>query len=256
MFRFILPLAAGLLGESTVPEAINHDEQLSNILQSLFEEEDQQSVPFEPEDTIGAFPDLDDPATESHQLSQVKDYTVCTYNVQSFHHRDLNTVLRTLNTDVVILQSTGTRWDNWTRRQENQDFFCKNIGLYWVIFWPYDFSNIYANRSWGIVVAIKRTTFPKSCLSRVWTPPKKLQGRVGAIRIRTRKGPDLLICDVYQLPIGSLNYVELTADIWHWIETVLQEQVHRTLPIVGLDANARLGNWETRSVEGETLSWQ
>ncbi|CAE8593443.1 unnamed protein product, partial [Polarella glacialis] len=173
-----------------------------------------------------------------------QQWTFTTYNTQGFGTRTVHEVLTRINSDIICLQAIGARWGGFTQRQEGQGCYFKNVGQYWVIIWLYVPSNPWANRTWGVAIAVKRRTLPKSALAAVWTPDESIQGRAGCIRLRMRKGPDFCIGVGYLPPVGAMAHQQQSFQIWKWFESTLAIQPLMTLPIFGLDANARIGNRE------------
>ena len=56
-----------------------------------------------------------------------------------------------------------------------------------------------------------------------------------------RKGYDFMLGTGYLPSCGCVGYWEQVIALWNWFDEVYHEQPLRTLPVIGLDANARLG---------------
>ena len=138
----------------------------------------------------------------AHQYVQ-REYSVVTYNCQALPpHRPLEVILRRIDSDIIFLQSTGSRWA-WLQRKQQQMCYCKRVLQYYVYTWPFSGCGIASNKTCGVIIAIKGSTFPKTAVKQCWSPPEALAGRIGALRLRLRRGEDFSLVCAYFPPSAS-----------------------------------------------------
>ena len=93
----------------------------------------------------------------------------------------------------------------------------------------------------GVALAVRGKLFNDRNVSRVYIPPTQYQGRVGAVRFR-RGDADFCITVAY-IPVEPHTQAQkqYNAQLWQWIQHLLDQLPSRCLPILLLDANGRVG---------------
>ena len=95
-----------------------------------------------------------------------------------------------------------------------------------------------SNRACGVAIGLNKKMYSRECVKQVYPVPAKYAGRVGILRIKEKKGLDLLVVTLY-LPVeGRSGHCE---DLLRWLEKLLRAAPQRTLPIICGDMNAHIG---------------
>lgn len=160
-------------------------------------------------------------------------------------------MVRRLDSDIIALQSTGSQW-GWPLRQEGQSCYLKNLPDHIACIWPRTVSD-YVTTHCGVIIALRRKLFPRSSIIRIYNPPAQLEGRAGALRIRLHKGMDFTVFSMYLPPSSSANALHIAQCLFDWCSEVLADLPGRSLPLICLDANARLGSFPLFAPDGASL---
>ena len=96
-----------------------------------------------------------------------------------------------------------------------------------------------SNRACGVAIGLNKKMYSRESVKQVYPVPAKYAGRVGILRIKEKKGLDLLVVTLY-LPVeGRSGHCE---DLLRWLEKLLRAAPQRTLPIICGDMNAHIGD--------------
>lgn len=180
-------------------------------------------------------------------------WTTVSYNVQALPpSRPLSYVLNQLNSDIIALQGTGSRW-NFAQRQQGQQCFTQNVGAYHVYIWPFNVHSPYVNKSCGMILALRRSIFPGKSVCRIYEVDEDLEGRAAAMRLRLRSGIDFTLLNVYCPPPSSPMTFWIACRLWNWASSITQSLPQRSIPMLFTDANSRLGKTSLRTPDGYLL---
>ena len=109
------------------------------------------------------------------------------------------------------------------------------------------------------MILFSKKRFPEGSCSKVYTPNVKLWGRGGGVRLSARN-LDVLMLSLYFPPRANLGaaagvkYRSTVTDLIGWTEQVISDAPHRTLTILGLDLNDRLGRLRGQLMSSDALS--
>jgi hypothetical protein len=101
-----------------------------------------------------------------------------------------------------------------------------------------------------VILAVRRCLVPRTRVKQIFSPPQRLAGRAGALRIKHRKGIFLLVV-MYMPSAHSVAANEIACQLWSWLHSLLDSLPRRSMPSVLTDANARLGSIQLRTPEGQ-----
>ena len=166
------------------------------------------------------------------------------YNVQALRGADrLERILKEFwhkrKAEFVGLQ--GTMW-----RHKGRDVFSTKASGYMVLHWPCKLSKeaAHTNHSAGVSLAMETKKYPVERIREVFTPPEKLQGRGGAVRLQKRGDGayDLLVGVLYwATDTGKQQELNANKALTRWAAEVTESVPTRTLVFCLMDANAKLG---------------
>ena len=99
----------------------------------------------------------------------------------------------------------------------------------------------HTNRSAGIGIGVGKR-WRKDSVKQIWSPPKGLQGRGGALRVR-QEGHDYTLLGAYFPPrCGPVDeYKSTVLRLASWVEQVLRETPRRSVPVLAVDLNDGVG---------------
>ena len=118
--------------------------------------------------------------------------------------------------------------------------------------WGFGLAAAYSNKSAGIDIFIRKRSFNKRNITRVWSPPKSMQGRAGAVRIQNG-GTDICFIAGYIPPFKGparkkAAFLQLLHIFFSWTYDIVAAMPNRCLPIIAMDGNLKYG-----TLEGELL---
>jgi len=93
----------------------------------------------------------------------------------------------------------------------------------------------------GVALAFRGKHFNDRNVSRVYIPPTQYQGRVGAVRFRRGDADFCIIVAYILVEPHTQAQKQYNAQLWQWIQHLLDQLPSRGLPILLLDANGRVG---------------
>ena len=163
-------------------------------------------------------------------------WRVCSYNAMSVvrvgRWAQLSSEFQ--NLDVVALQGLCVKADS--------DVPCAyfRTSHHHVFQWGYT-KGRYTNKSCGVAILLRHKRLRLQWVREVYSPPDQLAGRAGALRIKGRCS-DLLVIVGY-VPVEPTNASQRQAvhAFYTWVDSLLSRSPARTLPILLLDANGRMG---------------
>eukprot|EP00971_Amphidinium_carterae_P352729 6492717-Amphidinium_carterae.2 len=101
------------------------------------------------------------------------------------------------------------------------------------------FSNNF--KSCGVEILLRRSRFKPRHVKKIWSAPANMQGRVGALRLKSSLF-DFTVFTVYAPPEPQSDKGKaVTEAVWRFVEEVLAELPDRTVPIILCDANGHVG---------------
>jgi hypothetical protein len=157
---------------------------------------------------------------------------IVSYNCQSLlRPQRINEILHSLRfNSVVALQGLKSRI---VGKQPIAEYL---ISGFWVFIAGYNGSS---NKHAGVALAFNTNHFPRSCIAGIsWPTEACLGGRCLAMRAKTTQ-TDITFYSIYFPPEGSAIKISDKLDLW--IRRSLCDLPNRTLPVLLLDANAKLG---------------
>ena len=159
--------------------------------------------------------------------------SIVTYNSQSATSRARITEIAKefSGVDVVLLQGTK-------QKELALSATTMKVGQYSFLRWPAGRGQ-HTNSSTGVAIGIKDNTFPAQYRRQVWHPPSDLQGRGGAVRFAKRNSFDWCFISAY-FPVNGQD-PDGTDSLLTWLDSVLSELPMSCVPIVGMDANGKVG---------------
>ena len=159
--------------------------------------------------------------------------SIVTYNAQAATSRDRLThiVKEFSGVDIILLQGTK-------QKELALNATTMKIGQYSFIRWPAGRGQ-HTNTSTGVAIGFKDSTFPAKYRRQVWHPAADLQGRGGAVRCTKRNSFDWCFISVY-LPVNGQD-PKGADSVLAWVDSVLSELPVNCIPIVGMDANGKVG---------------
>jgi len=89
--------------------------------------------------------------------------------------------------------------------------------------------------------------WPKRTWKKIYSPPKRMQGRAGAVRLKTRKTDCCVIELISPVAPVTAHGARIADDVYQWVGGVIASLPHRRFPLFLMDANARVGYY---AVEG------
>ena len=166
--------------------------------------------------------------------------SVTTYNPLSMSGSGRwDEVSRGLPDDVICLQGTQVR-----RADPQAPFEVHRAARHHFYSWHAGQKGC-TNRSTGVSIGLSAKKVKLDQVIRVWSPPEELQGRAGALRVRTKTW-DVCIFSLY-FAAGQMSRekVRVAQKIFKWVETVLEQLPGRCSPVIGGDLIGRVGRIES-----------
>ncbi|CAE8582344.1 unnamed protein product [Polarella glacialis] len=191
---------------------------------------------------------------QTHTTSRtVQQLSFSVYNPQAATTQGrVEQILESLTSDVVAI--VGTQRVSLAHRLATHAGFSsqlpverQNFQRHLVYHWGVA-KGRFTTKACGVTLALNRRLFGEHCIKRFYHPPPALQGRGGALRVRTR-WLDCCFLGGYA-PNKPNNYQERQAvDAWfNWIDDVISQLPARCVPVLLADWNAHLG-WEVRTTQ-------
>ena len=145
------------------------------------------------------------------------------------------------------------RWNSFicvqgTRRSTTDDVMQYSLAGFNVLEWGY---TRHSGRAAGIAIAYRDKLFKKHHAVRVYTPPTELVSRCGAVRLK-RGNVDFLLVNAY-VPVNPQKYAErqYCDKVWAWLDYIISHAPSRSVPVLCMDANARVGCGEACASIGQ-----
>eukprot|EP00929_Paragymnodinium_shiwhaense_P064999 TRINITY_DN32632_c0_g1_i1.p1 TRINITY_DN32632_c0_g1~~TRINITY_DN32632_c0_g1_i1.p1 ORF type:complete len:435 (-),score=25.74 TRINITY_DN32632_c0_g1_i1:238-1542(-) len=159
---------------------------------------------------------------------------IACYNPFTLKHERLQEIVTELRSCDVLLLS-GTK----VQQRDGAPFHVGALDTHRCIHFGYGRGKG-TNHSAGICICWKKTLCQTNRITQIFHPPKLLQGRGGAIRVKQHNRDMLFIC-AYPPPITDRSSREVSQKVYGWIDQLLKDCPRRCTPVVGLDANGRVG---------------
>eukprot|EP00972_Heterocapsa_arctica_P094333 13911294-Heterocapsa_arctica.AAC.1 len=147
-----------------------------------------------------------------------------------------------------MLQSTGVHAPFDGEEYHLLEHF--QVGKYNLYQFPWLCTEATTNKSCGVSILLNRRFFSPIHICQTWNAPEGLHGRAGAIRVRHRCTYDYVFISLYYPPHpASLADEDVVRKLNRWLSTLLQSLPTRTMPCIGMDANAKGGHISPNSVD-------
>eukprot|EP00959_Pyramimonas_sp_CCMP1952_P468822 9493867-Pyramimonas_sp.AAC.1 len=114
-----------------------------------------------------------------------------------------------------------------------------------------------SNKSCGTSIMLHSKVFPQRCIRRIFCPPVELEGRCGAVRLKSGS-LDVLFVTMYfpvysSMRAGRDEQKRKVNKMLAWLRNLLLSTGGRCTPIVGMDLNDGLGRAREFIFEGEAI---
>ena len=138
-----------------------------------------------------------------------------------------------------VIGFSGTKQVLPSHLRQDTTVFAERIAGFDLFHWPCATTE-FSNTSAGVSLALKKVDRHRVL---VYSPPKNLQGRAGAIADFTHNIPNLHL--ITYLPVSGTDQYKRRCDmaIFSWLQDVVDAQPKKTCLFLYTDANARLG-WQ------------
>ena len=190
-----------------------------------------------------------EPITKAHSGSLcVNTMRFATYNPLSLKNRLTEVSLYLKGIDFIALQGTQIRavQDKEVRVQK-EDY---HTALHWGLK-----ETIHSNKSCGVSILLAKWVKLEHIIE-IYNPPKHLQGRLGAVRVKAHH-IDLLIISAYYPSTARQGEHQTRSktikDMNNWIQARLKAIPIRCTPLIGMDLNDKLGVQGKETIHDETV---
>lgn len=115
------------------------------------------------------------------------------------------------------------------------------VSKYLVHHWHAGPDTAFTNSATGVSIAVSRQFCHPTYLAEVFSPPRHLQGRAGAVLYQKRNF-GLFVASLYFPASGSVqDKLAVTEDLLSWLQPILEKLPRRTHKLLAFDGNARVG---------------
>ena len=136
--------------------------------------------------------------------------------------------------DFMGVQGTGCRAD--------PDFSCSHFRSqhHHVFQWGYS-SGQFSNKACGVAIMLRHKWFRLHHIRQIYSLPETLAGRAGALRIKGARADFLVVVGYVPVEPSTAAQRKGVQAFYAWMDSLLSAAPARTLPIIMLDANGRVG---------------